>query len=85
MNLLHEEILHDVLLNQRLTSKFWNLLPSKASRRMDEYNRRWKKFNLDAVALARKVRICLSILYHSLTRYVNSKTSTAHLSESIVE
>ncbi|KAL7789653.1 cytochrome P450 [Trichoderma afarasin] len=54
MNSLHEEILHDVLLNQRLTSKFWNLLPSKASRRMDEYNRRWKKFNLDAVALARK-------------------------------
>ncbi|KAL7907288.1 cytochrome P450 [Trichoderma velutinum] len=54
MNSLHEEILHDVLLNQRLTSKFWNLFPSKASRRMDEYNRKWKRFNLDAVALARK-------------------------------
>ncbi|KAL7944855.1 cytochrome P450 [Trichoderma barbatum] len=54
MNSLHEEILHDVLLNQRLTSKLWNLLPSKASRRMDEYNRKWKKFNLDAVIQARK-------------------------------
>ncbi|KAL7928640.1 hypothetical protein V8C35DRAFT_226886 [Trichoderma chlorosporum] len=56
-NAMQEDIFHDVLLSNRLTSRFWNHLPSEASRRMNKYYRKWKKLNLDAVAQARKVPI----------------------------
>lgn len=56
INSLHEMILHDVLLNKRMVSELWNLLPTAAKKRMDTYLAKWESFNLDIISYARKVR-----------------------------
>ena len=48
-------ILHDVLLNKRMVSGLWNLLPTAAKKRMDAYLEKWEGFNLDIISYARKV------------------------------
>ncbi|KAE8153454.1 cytochrome P450 [Aspergillus avenaceus] len=54
LNTLHEVILFDVILNTRLTSKIWNWFDRSATRRMNEFNSKWKKFNMDIVNTARR-------------------------------
>ncbi|EMF12188.1 cytochrome P450 [Sphaerulina musiva SO2202] len=52
LNVLHEVILHDVILSTKLASK-WGWLDTAARRRAQEYNRRWETFNMHMIHRAR--------------------------------
>ncbi|KAJ5464097.1 hypothetical protein N7475_007232 [Penicillium sp. IBT 31633x] len=54
INKIHEQILHDVILNNSLVSKLGNWIPSPPKKRMDLYLNRWKGFNLDIIQRARE-------------------------------
>ncbi|KAG6356929.1 hypothetical protein INS49_014804 [Diaporthe citri] len=54
INSLHEVVLHDVILNNGLTTKVGSWLNRAAARRMTEYNMVWKAYNMKIINRARK-------------------------------
>lgn len=55
LNDLHEVVLQDVILNRKLISKLWNWIDRAAAGRMNEYNTRWRDFNIKIIERARTV------------------------------
>ncbi|KAL1962732.1 hypothetical protein VTN77DRAFT_9276 [Rasamsonia byssochlamydoides] len=54
INTLHEVVLHDVIINKRVTTKLGNWMDTAARKRMREYNQKWESFNVDIINHARK-------------------------------
>lgn len=54
LNALHETVLHDVILNARLTHRLWNWLNRPAAGRAAMFNDRWEKLNLKLIRHARE-------------------------------
>jgi hypothetical protein len=55
LNTLHETILHDIILNQRLISRIGSWFDRTAANRATRYNRRWEALNMRVIAQARQV------------------------------
>ncbi|KAI9849203.1 MAG: hypothetical protein M1838_000223 [Thelocarpon superellum] len=53
-NEVHEQIMCQAVFGRWTTSKYYGMLPTKAKRQMDQFQKGWEAFNLDIVVEARK-------------------------------
>jgi hypothetical protein len=45
--------MHTLLFDKRTMSGLYNMLPTRQRRQLDEFNRRWRQFNLEIIQRAR--------------------------------
>ncbi|KAK4240420.1 cytochrome P450 [Achaetomium macrosporum] len=50
---VHKQMMMTLLLNLKASSRLYNMLPTAERRQLDEFNRLWKQFNLEAIETAR--------------------------------
>ena len=61
LNILHQKVVRNAIFGNRLTSKWYNMLPTAEKHLMDKFQADWGNFNDSVLQSARKVRATLLI------------------------